>query len=226
MHVVPPDIVRDQVRAVVSDLRPQAVKTGMLANAANVSAVCESLRALRGNGQPAVRAFVLDPVMVATSGDRLLRRDAEAALAAELLPLATVITPNLAEAGLLLGSRIGTFEQMREAAHALVGKGARAVLVKGGHLTHPGGLVLDLLVEGSAEHVWRRRRLGGGPYHGTGCTLAAAVAAGLAKGEPLVRAVGDAIGYVAGAIASSPSLGAGSGLLNHSAPVVRHRPAS
>jgi hydroxymethylpyrimidine/phosphomethylpyrimidine kinase len=210
VHPVPLAVVRAQIDAVVDDLRPAATKTGMLATADLVDTVA---RAIHDHRLP---NYVLDPVMVATSGDRLLAPDAEGALASELLPLALLVTPNLHEARILTGIEILTAADLRAAARALVELGARAALVKGGHL--PGAEAVDLFWDGHDEHAWRRPRLPSLHTHGTGCTLSAAVTANLARGTRLVNAVGRAIGFVARAIASAPGLGGGHGPIDHFAP--------
>ncbi|MCE2456115.1 MAG: bifunctional hydroxymethylpyrimidine kinase/phosphomethylpyrimidine kinase [Gemmatimonadetes bacterium] len=205
--------VRRQIDAVVPDLHPAAVKTGMLADAGIVSAVAKSIREHRLRDR-----FVLDPVSAATSGDRLLSNSAEAALVEELLPLAKVVTPNLHEAALFTGKEVSSLDEMRAAARALVEMGARAALVTGGHLgsTSGGATELhDLLWDGSTELIWSHPRIDGGPFHGTGCTLSAAITAGLALGTPLTEAVGHAIGYVTSSIASTPDLGSGATPLSH-----------
>jgi len=160
--------------------------------------------------------YVLDPVMVATSGDRLLAAEAEARIREHLLPLATVVTPNLDEASLLLGRPVRDVAAMREAARELVALGARAALMKGGHLIGPE--VVDVLFDGAEFHEWSRPRLDTRNTHGTGCTLSAAIAAGLAHGRPLVTAVADALDYVHRAMLSAPGLGHGHGPLNHLVP--------
>ena len=210
VHSIPLGVVRAQIEAVVSDLPPQALKSGMLATAELVEAVAD---AVESHGLP---NFVLDPVMVATSGDRLLEADAEASLAARLLPLASVVTPNLHEAQILTGLEVRSVPEMRTAARALVELGAGAALVKGGHL---GGDAVDLLWDGSEERLWRKPHLDTPHTHGTGCTLSAAIAAGLARDLPLINATERAVQWVARAIASAPGLGAGHGPVNHCAPV-------
>lgn len=210
VHAVPMEHVRAQLDALMEDLRPTASKTGMLATRALVALVAERVRA------HGLDRYVLDPVMVATSGDRLLDADAESALVEELLPLATVVTPNLREAAILTGRPVTALEEMREAARRLVDLGAGAALVKGGHLE---GDAVDLLWDGSEERVWRRRRIETRHTHGTGCTLSAAVAAGLARGHDTAEAVDRAIAYVARAIERAPGLGRGHGPVSHSVPV-------
>jgi hydroxymethylpyrimidine/phosphomethylpyrimidine kinase len=210
VHAVPIDTVRAQVAAVAEDLPPAAVKTGMLATAGLVRAVAESIRGHR------LPNFVLDPVMVATSGDRLLDRDAEQTIVRELVPLAALVTPNLPEAAILVGHPVENVDAMRRAAEALVAMGARAALLKGGHLS--GSELVDVLYDGAEWHEWRRPKLATRHTHGTGCTLSSAVAAGLAHGRPLSQAVSDALDYVQRAIRAAPGLGAGHGPLNHMIP--------
>jgi hydroxymethylpyrimidine/phosphomethylpyrimidine kinase len=210
VHAVPLEHVRAQIEVLMEDLRPAALKTGMLATRPLVSMVASALR------EHALDRYVMDPVMVATSGDRLLDSDAEATLARELLPLAAIVTPNLREAAILTGGAVVTLADMREAARALVRLGARAALVKGGHLE---GDAVDLLWDGAEERIWRRRRMETRHTHGTGCTLSAAITAGLARGDPPVEAVERAITFVARAIAGAPGLGRGHGPVNHFVPV-------
>lgn len=210
VHAVPLDIVEAQIRSVAEDLRPAAVKTGMLATAALVETVAAGLR------RYGLLPYVLDPVMVATSGHRLLDADAEASLAGVLVPLATVVTPNLHEAAILTGREVGSLTDMGAAARILVDMGAGAALVKGGHLE---GEAADLYWDGTDEHIWRKPRLDTRHTHGTGCTLSAAVAAGLARGLPPVEAAERAVQWVARAIESAPGLGGGHGPVNHFAPV-------
>jgi hydroxymethylpyrimidine/phosphomethylpyrimidine kinase len=211
VHPIPVGVVRAQLDALATDLPPRAIKTGMLANAELVEAVGVGIREHESAG------YVMDPVMVATSGDRLLDPDAEAALAKHLIPLATVVTPNLHEARILTGREVRTVDDARACSRALVELGASAALVKGGHLE--GDEAVDVLWDGTDEHVWRRPRMETRSTHGTGCTLSAAIAAGLAHGRPLVTAVDQAIQYVARAIYSAPGLGGGRGPLNHFARV-------
>jgi hydroxymethylpyrimidine kinase/phosphomethylpyrimidine kinase len=207
VHAVPVDLVRRQIEVVADDLRPAAFKTGMLATAELVEAVAAAIRELR------LPRYVLDPVMVATSGDRLLDRDAESAVSDLLLPLAALVTPNLDEARLLAGRAVEGEADMLAVANALVERGAEAALVKGGHLE--GEEVVDVLVDSAGSRTWRRRKLRTTSTHGTGCTLSAAIAAGLALGRPLRQAVDIALDYAHRAIADAPGLGAGHGPLNH-----------
>ena len=201
---VPPAFVTAQMDAVFSDLTVGAVKIGMLGNAAVVAAVAAGLA--RHSHIP----VVLDPVMVATSGERLLTPDAVEALRTKLVPLALVVTPNLPEAAALLDApqAAGEDEMVRQAERLLAG-GAKAVLMKGGH--GKGAESADLLVTATATVRFAAARIATGNTHGTGCTLAAAIAAGLAKGEDLSAAVRAAKDYVTAAIAAADHLGVGHG---------------
>lgn len=204
----PVELIRGQLDAVAADLRPAAVKSGMLADAAVVRAVAERIRG------HALAPYVLDPVMVATSGDVLLRPDGVSAIRDALLPLAALVTPNLDETEILVGGPVRDVPAMERAARALVDElGAGAALVKGGHLS--GEVMVDVLYDGGATHHFRHPRLQTTSTHGTGDTVAAAVTAGLARGESLHGAVAAALDYVHRAIATAPPLGAGHGPLNH-----------
>jgi hydroxymethylpyrimidine/phosphomethylpyrimidine kinase len=201
-------LIRAQIDAVAADLRPAAVKSGMLADAAVVGVVAG---ALRDHG---LAPYVLDPVMVATSGDLLLEQGAVGAIARELVPLADLVTPNLDETEILVGERVRDVEAMERAARALVERlGARAALVKGGHLT--GDATVDVLFDGERISRFSHPRITTTSTHGTGCTLSSAIAAQLALGTPLHDAVEIALDYVHRAIATAPSLGGGNGPLNH-----------
>lgn len=207
---VAPDFLRLQLDTLFSDVRIHAVKIGMLANAALITVVAEALR----RHQP--RFVVLDPVMVAKSGDRLLRTDAVEALKRELLPLATVLTPNLPEAGDLLGRPVAEgAEDQRDAARELHRLGACHVLVKGGH--GRGETLLDLLFDGERFVELPARRIATPNTHGTGCTLSSAIAALLPQRGQVVEAVTEARRYVLGAIAAADRLhvGSGHGPLHH-----------
>lgn len=211
VHPIPLDVVRAQIDAVAGDLRPAAVKTGMLATAELVHTVADAI------AQHELPHYVLDPVMVTTTGDRLLDSDAVGSVVSRLVPLSEVVTPNLGEARVLTGTAVEGVEGQRTAARILVERGARAALVKGGHGRGPE--VVDLLWNGNEERVWRRPRIDTRNTHGTGCTLSAAIAAGLAHGSDIDEAVSRALAYVAGAIRTAPGLGRGYGPLNHFAPV-------
>jgi hydroxymethylpyrimidine/phosphomethylpyrimidine kinase len=207
---MPATLVTQQLDAVAEDLPPGAVKSGMLGNAAVVEAVADGLARHR------LPSYVLDPVMVATSGDRLLERDAERLIGRRLVPLAALVTPNLHEAEILLEMEVRDAAAMERAGRALVRLGAGAALVKGGHLV--GDEVVDVLVAGDETRTFRHPRIATSSSHGTGCTLSAAVAAGLAHGRPLATAVADALDFVHRALAAAPGLGAGHGPLNHFVP--------
>ncbi|GAB0113819.1 bifunctional hydroxymethylpyrimidine kinase/phosphomethylpyrimidine kinase [Acidisoma sp. C75] len=205
---VPPDFLRAQIEAVLSDIGADAIKTGMLPDSPSIEAVASMLQGA-ARGLP----FVMDPVMVATSGDRLQNAEALSALKTLLLPRATLITPNIPEAELLLGRRITDEPAQREAAQALLQTGARAVLVKGGHLQ--GAVVTDLLATDRGIIAFSGPRIDSTSTHGTGCTLASAIAAGLAQGMALEAAIARARAYVAEAIRQAPGLGQGHGPLGH-----------
>lgn len=202
---LPPEAVMAQIASVTADLGVDAVKTGMLGSAATVTAVAQALG-------PLTVPVVVDPVGVSTSGDRLLDEDAVAVVRELLLPIATVLTPNLAEVELLCGIRVSREHELRRAAEALLALGPRWVLVKGGHLL---GDAVDLLTDGDVELVLRAERVPGRGTHGTGCTLASAIAARLALGDEMPAAVRFAKDYVTGAIAAAPGLGAGHGPVDH-----------
>lgn len=207
-EAVSPDLVSAQIDAVAEDLPPAAFKTGMLASAAVASAVSSAIR------RHALPNYVFDPVMVATSGDVLFERDTIEVIRDELVPQATLVTPNLHEAAILVGGPIDDEDAMARAAEKIADQmGARAVLLKGGHLDS-GDMIVDLLYDG-AIRAFRSRRLETSSTHGTGCTLSAAIAAQLAKGESLHAAVRTSIEYVHNAIATAPGLGRGHGPLNH-----------
>jgi hydroxymethylpyrimidine/phosphomethylpyrimidine kinase len=209
---IPPGFIREQMNVVVSDLGVDVVKTGMLHDAAVIEAVAEELAQLA----PAV-PVVVDPVMVAKGGHRLLEESAVEALTRLMIPRATVITPNVPEAETLSGMAIIGIEDMRRAAEALLRAGARAVLLKGGHL--PGERVTDLLATGDGIEAFESPRVETRHTHGTGCTLASAVAAGLAQGMALREAVIRARHYVLLAMASAPGYGRGHGPLDHAVTV-------
>ena len=205
VHDVPPDFVRAQMDAVFYDLAVNAVKIGMLSRPAIIEGVAIGLDA---HGQ---KTIVLDPVMVAASGDPLLADEAVAALRDVLIPKALVITPNLHEAARLLDEPVvEDRDAMRRQAEALLKFGSRAVLLKGGHGTGPESADLLLTAEGGEEWFTAPRHETENT-HGTGCTLSSAIAAGLAKGEDLARAVGSAKAYVTAAIRAADDLAIGHG---------------
>ena len=205
------ELVIAQIEAVAGDLPPDAVKTGMLATAAIVEAVAAAIGGLD------LPNLVVDPVMIAKGGDRLLREDAVAALKAHLLTLAEVVTPNIPEAEVLSGASIRTVADMREAGRRIHRMGARVVVVKGGHLPADasGDLVIDVVCTPHEIFELRGRRIATRHTHGTGCTLASAIAAQLALGSSVEDAVRGAREYLEGAIEHAPGLGAGHGPLNH-----------
>jgi len=206
---VPPEMVAAQIDAVCEDIGVDGVKIGMLANAAIVRAVAGRLRVhLAGRSIP----VVLDPVMVAKSGDALLRDDAVEAILQDLLPLCTVITPNLPELARMTGKPVATEEERLAAAAVLLG-GGPAVLAKGGHAE--GDEVVDLLLQEGRVDRYAGARLAVRSSHGTGCTLSSALAARLAAGEPMQRAVEGAIAWLRGALAAAYPLGGGSGPVDH-----------
>ncbi len=204
-----PAFLAAQIDAVFEDIRPDAVKVGMVSSAALVQVIAERLNAHRAGH------IVVDPVMVATSGASLMQETAGQALMRELLPLAEIITPNTSELGTLAGIEIRSREDMRAAAHNLRERFGTAVLAKGGHF---GADADDLLVTGQgegSEQWFHSERLANPNTHGTGCTLSSAIAANLAKGFALPDAVGRAKDYLTGAIRAGLDLGHGSGPLNH-----------
>lgn len=210
IHGVPPAMLRDQIDAVVQDIGVDAVKIGMLHSPEIVLTVAQALE------QHRLQQVVFDPVMVATSGAKLITDEAIAVLVAELFPRATVITPNLDEAALLVRQPLLTPQDMVQAAQTLIGQGARAVLLKGGHLS--GDEVVDVLLVAGSEPIWMQApRIATANTHGTGCTLSSAIAAHLALGLALPDAVQAARVFVRGALAAGAKVttGHGSGPLNH-----------
>ncbi|MCC7033601.1 MAG: bifunctional hydroxymethylpyrimidine kinase/phosphomethylpyrimidine kinase [Acidobacteria bacterium] len=207
MHIVPAEFVTAQIEAVVSDIGCDAVKTGMLATSAIVEAVVAAVEALE------LPNLVVDPVMIAKSGDRLLDADAVHAVRASLLKVARVVTPNIPEAEALAGISIRSRGDMRDAARRIAALGPGAVVVKGGHL--PGDEVVDMVYEGGVFHELAGPRVEGRHTHGTGCTFAAAVAAGLARGSDLVASAEAAKAYVAGAMRHGVNVGHGHQPLDH-----------
>jgi hydroxymethylpyrimidine/phosphomethylpyrimidine kinase len=201
------DLVTAQIEAVVSDIGAHAVKTGMLPNAAIVAAVAAAAEDLT------MHLLVVDPVMIAKSGDRLIDDDAVQTLKSELLRRAFLVTPNIPEAEALTGLRIDDAESLREAARRLVALGATSVIIKGGHL--PSTDIVDLLYDGHRFTEFRAERVPGLSTHGTGCTFAAAMAAHLALGHQLEEAVPQVQQYIAGAIRHAPMLGRGHGPMDH-----------
>ena len=210
IHAVPPAFLQSQLQSVIEDIGVDAVKIGMLHEPGVVEVVAWAIQHYQ------LQRVVLDPVMVATSGDRLIADATVRVLVDQLFPLATVITPNLDEASLLLDRPIAAVSDLSGAAQALLSQGARAVLLKGGHL--PGDQVVDVLARpGHVDVVLASSRMASRNTHGTGCTLSSAIAAHLALGEPLEPAVRAARQYILGAIQAGAGVqvGHGHGPLNH-----------
>jgi hydroxymethylpyrimidine/phosphomethylpyrimidine kinase len=210
IHDVPPAFVSEQIDSVFSDLAVDAVKIGMLSQPAVIEAVAAGLE------RHGMKSVVLDPVMVATSGDRLLAPEAVETLRRRLLPMATLVTPNLPEAAALLDEPIAQGERAIQAqAKAIRALGRGAVLIKGGHAEGPESV--DLLLDGEGFQRFAAPRLATRNTHGTGCTLSSAVAAGLAKGLGLREAIGEAKAYLQAALAASEQLriGHGAGPVHH-----------
>lgn len=219
IHAVPPAFLKAQIQAVVEDIGVDAVKLGMLPTPESVEVVAWAIEHYR------LPNVVLDPVMVATSGDRLIAQETVAAMVRELFPRAVVVTPNLDEAAWLVGHAIEGVDALDGATDELLALGAWGVLLKGGHLS--GAQVVDVLgLQGGARQRYASARIASRNLHGTGCTLSSAVAAHLALGHVLPEAVGLARRYVLGAIAAGADVqtGGGHGPLNHGfAPVPMHR---
>jgi len=213
-HAILPQIVRDQIRVVLADIGADVVKTGMLVSARTVEAVAKALEPHKGI------PLVIDPVMIAKGGADLVDESGVEAMKSLLFPLAALITPNAPEAARLTGLRVETTDDLVRAAEVLRErqKGG-AVLVKGGHIL--GDTVVDVLADMEGLHIFRTPRIGTKPMHGTGCTLATAIAVGIAQRFSLKEAVSRARDYVQEAVKSSLSFGHGAGLLNHLHPIPR-----
>lgn len=227
VHPLPPDLVAAQIDAVVTDIGADAVKTGMLATKEIIAVVAAKVR------EHGLRPLVVDPVMVAKSGDRLLEEDAIETLRRELLPLTTVLTPNRFEAEVLVGHPLTTWDEVRQAAQELVALGAEAVVIKGGHppaQADQTGPATDIFYDGHEFREYTVGRVETPHTHGTGCTFASAVAAALAKGETVRGAVAMAKAYVTKALQSAYPVGHGHGPVHHFfrfwQPVVQEEPAA
>ena len=207
VHEAPADFVALQIDTIFADITPDAVKTGMLASAAIIEVV--AAKAV----EHSFRNLVVDTVMVAGSGDRLLRQDAVQAMRQKLVPLAHVLTPNLREAEDLLGRELRNDDEIREAARELAAMGARNVVIKGGH--REGDTVTDVLFDGEAFHDFSGPRIETTSTHGTGCTFASAIATFLARGEPVRDAVGHAKEYLTEALRRAYPVGGGHGPVHH-----------
>lgn len=203
---VPVDFVREQIAQVATDIGVGATKTGMLSSAAIVSAVAEAVNEF------GLDKLVVDPVFISKNNDRLLSADAVGALVNKLFPVALIATPNLHEAAALADQEVKTIADMKKAAIALMQSGVRNILVKGGHLE---GAPVDVLYDGSSFTEFAADRIDSRHTHGTGCTLSAAIAAYLAKGDELIDAVGKAKKFVTGAIENGLEIGGGYGPTNH-----------
>lgn len=208
VHGVPPDFIRLQIRLSLEDIGADALKTGMLADAPTIGAVCDAIEA-HGQGIP----LVADPVMVAKGGHALLAPEAVEMLRRRLLPLAALLTPNLPEAEVITGRPVTTVEEMKAAARRMLEMGTPAVLLKGGHL--PGETLVDVLATVGGIETFESPRIDSRHTHGTGCTLASAIAAGLAQGLSMRDAVARGRAYVQAALRAAPGLGKGHGPLNH-----------
>lgn len=206
VHGIPDAIVRGQIRSVIEDIGVDAVKIGMLGAATTIATVAAALIDVRA-------PVILDPVMVAKGGSRLLAEDAVSALRQQLLARVDLVTPNAPELAVLTGLPVGSADDLRLAARALRRLGARAVLAKGGHL--PGDEVVDWLLSDGDELRFSSARRHTRDTHGTGCTLSSAIATGLARGLPLDAAIAAARDYLQSAIDAAPGLGHGHGPLGH-----------
>jgi hydroxymethylpyrimidine/phosphomethylpyrimidine kinase len=206
VQAIDADMVAAQIHAVAADIGIHAAKTGMLFSAAIIQAVAAAVQAT------GPYPLVVDPVMVATSGDHLLQPAAEQSLRQDLIPLATVVTPNLAETAVLVGRKITSLAEMQAAAEEIVANGAAAVVVKGGHAIVK---ATDVFYDGSTMELLRGEVVQTHNTHGTGCTFSAAICALLARGIPLLEAVRRAKAYITGALKQSLSVGKGSGPVGH-----------
>ena len=207
IHDLPPDFVGLQIDSVMQDIGADAVKIGMLSNAQIIKIVNKKIKEYQ------VKNLVIDPVMVAKGGDRLLREDAIEALKEDLIPLAMVVTPNLSEAEVLTGLKIKNIDDMKEAARKIYKLGPKNVLIKGGHLLS--NQAVDLLYNGESFKEFSSERINTKNTHGTGCTLSSAIAAGLAQEREVEEAVEIAKRYITLAIKNSLAIGHGHGPLNH-----------
>jgi hydroxymethylpyrimidine/phosphomethylpyrimidine kinase len=212
IYKIPASFVEKQIDSVLSDIGADAVKTGMLLNAGIVEIVARKIRQYR------VDKVVVDPVMVAKSGDPLLQREAREALIKQLLPLSTVVTPNLMEASALTGLKVSSIKEMKKAAHRIYQLGSKYVIVKGGHLK---GRAIDLLFDGEKYEEIDGPRIKTKNSHGTGCTFASAIATFLARGDTVPEAVRKAKIFITMAIQSGLALGKGAGPTNPAAYVLR-----
>lgn len=216
VHLLPVDVVRQQIDVTLADIGADVIKIGMLGSGPIIETVADAVT----NRADAPR-IILDPVLTATSGDGLGGDGAAETLRARLLPKAFLLTPNIPEAEALTGAAIRTVDDMAEAGRVLVALGAGAVLVKGGHAR--GDALTDVLVDKDGVRSFQHRRIGAAAVHGTGCTLASAIAASLAWGEPLETSIAQAQTYVRDAIEASLGFGGGARILNHAEAARRRR---
>jgi len=208
VHNVPLDIISSQIDAVILDIGADAVKIGMLSNAKIIKTVAESLKNHK------IKNIVLDPVMIAASGAKLLQDDAIDSLKKELIPLALVITPNIPEAEVLVDKKIETFDDVKEAAKEILKSGCKTVLMKGGHLNIEENVVIDIFYDGN-DFVEIKNKKISKIGHGTGCTLSSAIAANIAKGYEIKKAVKIGIEYVHNALEKGYKVGAQNYVLDH-----------
>lgn len=206
VHELPPEMVAAQIDAIMTDIGADAAKTGMLANAGIIGVVAQKVK------EHSLQKLVVDPVMVAKSGDPLLRPEAVSALKKVLLPVAYVVTPNLPEAEVLVGEKLRTEEEIREAAQRIHEMGARYVVIKGGHRE---GEAVDLLFDGEGFHEFRAERVLTPHTHGTGCTFSAGIAACLAKGMAVPEAVQAVKAYLTEALKQAYPIGGGRSPVHH-----------
>jgi hydroxymethylpyrimidine/phosphomethylpyrimidine kinase len=211
VHPIPAEFVGQQMRVVLDDIGADAVKIGMLGNAEIVQVVVDVLDSPPVCDIP----LVLDPVLASTGGHALIDMNGLALLKSRLIPRACLVTPNLGEAEILTGIAVRDIDGMRRAAAAILAMGAGNILIKGGHLE--GDVLTDVLVGREGEHIFRHQRIDTRHTHGTGCTLASAIATRIAQGTPLTQAVSDGCAYVQAAIRAAPGLGRGHGPLGRGA---------
>ncbi len=203
---ISPDIIRRQIEVIFDDISVDAVKIGMVSKIETIKTIAETL------SKYSIQNLVVDPVMVSKSGFHLLQPEAKEALITHLLPMATVVTPNLPEAEVITGLQIKTLEDMKKAAHIIYKMGPKYVLVKGGHLEDE---AVDILYDGTAFTYYNSPRIDAKNTHGTGCTLSSAIASNLGKGLSIVEAIENAKNYITVAIENSFSIGKGVGPTHH-----------
>ena len=207
---VTPKMIKEQIKAVFSDITVDAVKIGMVSKIESINAIADSLSDIEN-----LPFVVVDPVMVSTSGCKLLSEDAKDTLIKRLFPIATLITPNIPEAEEILNMKINTIEDMKDAAIKLINLGCSAVLIKGGHMNENEEMATDLLYDGKEYTIFSKKRVKSTCTHGTGCTLSSAIAANLANGLSLKESVENGKEYVTNAIKSATNIGHGKGPTNH-----------